>query len=122
MFEHRREQVIEGCVLGECHQSTCWNISSALAGQNDRQVVVVMSIPIGDTSAVNDERIIEQRCSIRISRRAEFVQKVRELLRVIRVDLGDFLDFRILVLGVRQLMVPILHLDHREGSIATFVR
>ncbi len=51
-------------------------------------MVVLMCIPICESTSVNDYRMIEQR-AIAILRSLQFVEEVRELARMEFVDPGD---------------------------------
>lgn len=82
--------------------------------------MVIVSVAVIDRTTIDDERVVEQ-VAVTIWSFTHLLQKVRELFAVVAIDLGDLFDVVLLVLVVGELMVTVLDLDHREGTIATFV-
>jgi hypothetical protein len=87
------------------------------AGKNDRDVVRVMAVAVGNAGAIHHRHVIEQR-AVSVGRRLQALEVIRELLDVIRVDLRDLLDLRQLSGIVRDRMMRIGHADLRVGHAA----
>src|SRR5579884_1381510 len=64
----------------------------ALAGQQDRQVVMVVAVAIADARAVDDHRIIEQR-TLALADGLHLFQQVGQLGDMEAVDLADLVLF-----------------------------
>ena len=58
------------------------------ARHDNRQAIVVVSIAIGNTAAVDDHRMVEQG-PVAVIRGAELVQEAGEKLHVVDVDPGQ---------------------------------
>ena len=80
--------------------------AAPFAGDEDREVVVVVAVAVADPAPVDDHRVVEDG-AVPLADRAELVQEVGELLDVVEVDL---LDLRLLVAVlavVREVVVPL---------------
>ena len=87
-LEHREVQIIQGRLLGIDEVPAALDRAAALAGEEDRQVVVVVAVAVADPAAVDDHRMVEER-PFALTDRPELLEQVGELLDVEAVDLLD---------------------------------
>ena len=78
--------------------------AAALAGQQDRQVVVGVAVAVAVAAAVGDHAVVQQR-AVAFRDRLQLAEQVGELLDVEGVDRADLVDLLRVVAVVRQLVV-----------------
>ncbi len=93
--------------------------SAAAAGQQHRQIVVVMAVAIANAAAVNDHGVIEQG-AIAIGRGFHLLQESSELLHVVLINGGHFIHQRGVIPMMRQAMVAFGHADLAIRAVAAF--
>ena len=95
--------------------------AAAVAGEDDRQVVVVVAVAVGDAAAVDDHRVVEQALAVDVLGLLQLVEEVGELLHVEVVDLGDLLEVVLLALVVGDVVVAVRDADLLEAAVAAIV-
>ena len=53
MLEHGRKEVVHRRVFRKLEKASCWEIATTFTSQDERQVMMVVAVPIGDASAVH---------------------------------------------------------------------
>ena len=93
--------------------------AAALAGQQHRQVVVLVAVAVADGAAVGDHAVVEQR-AVAFVDRLELAEEVGELLDVVGVDRANLGLQLGLVLVVRDRVMAFVDADHRVFLVAAF--
>ena len=83
---------------------------AAAPGQQDRQVVVVVTITVGIAAAVGNQAIVQQR-SFSFLDGLEFLQQISELLDVKPVDGAQLALFGRVVLVMREVVMPVADVE-----------
>src|SRR5262249_12455815 len=86
--------------------TTTLQISSAAAGQNERNIDWSVAVAVGDACPIDQSQMIEQ-TAVAIRSRAKFLHQIREHLDVIGVDLCSLRDLFRLFLVMRNGMVRV---------------
>ena len=86
------------------------------AGDQNRQLHVVVQAGVTHAAAVEVDGVVQQR-AIPVRRRLQLLQKAGENRNMVGVDLGDFLDFYRIIAVVAGGMMGLRHADFRIGAI-----
>ena len=119
--EHGKKQVVQWRFAWEDEVAAGNDSASAAAGQEDRQVSVVVAVAVADPAAVNDHDTVKKRL-VTFSRRLEFAQEVGELLDVESVDCADFPLLFGVAAVVRYVVMPVGDSQEMVAPIARLVR
>ena len=95
--------------------------AAGISGEDDRQVIVVVAVAIGDAAAVYDHRVVEQALAVHVLGGFQPLEEVGELLHVEEVDLGDLLEVFLLPLVVGDVVVAVGDADLLEAAVAAVV-
>ena len=93
----------------------------AATGDENRQVIVVVTIAIGDRASVEHNRCIEERSSV-FFRALERAKERRTTLDLKSIDRGEMRHFLGVSAVMRDIVMPIRNADLAIGPIRTFVR
>ena len=98
-IQHRQEQIRHRGLLGISKMASALDLARGAAGQQDRQIIMGMHIAVAQAAAVHDHRPVQQ-IGIAVRSRTKLVQKIRESLDVMGVDLCKLVDFYLIALMV----------------------
>ena len=84
-------QVIQRSFLRVPDVATTLDLAGAASGNQNGQVVVRVAVPIGGSTAVNNDRVVEE-VAVTVGRRSELLEEVREVLYEERINLRDVVD------------------------------
>ena len=79
-----------------------------------------MSVPIANPRTVENHRVIEESAVV-FCDRAQFIEEVSELFNVESVDFCNFFYFFLQTLMMRDVMMPLIHINKRIRAVGTFV-
>jgi hypothetical protein len=88
----------------------------AVAGEDDRQVFVVMAVAIANACTIDDHRVIEQG-AIAIFGVLEILQEAGEFGSVVFVDFCNERKSAFVALVVREVVMRFIDADFGEGAI-----
>src|SRR5688572_13350267 len=74
-IDSRQKEVANRTILAKAGMAIRIDRSSAAASKQDRQVLVIMAVPIADPTAIDDHALIEQR-SVPFLNRFQFFQQI----------------------------------------------
>src|SRR5262249_59928289 len=92
----------------------------APAGDENRQVIVVVGVAVADAAAVNEHATIEQR-PLPFPGRFQFLKKISKLGRVELVDPAELFLFILAAAMVRQIVMAFRDSDEVVAAIAAIV-
>lgn len=92
--------------------------SATAASHQKRQVFVIVTVPITDTTAVHDHCVIQQ-CAVPFRDGFHPIQNVGQLLNVEAVDFTDLGMFHRISLVVGEFVVPLFHVDKMIRTVTS---
>ena len=95
--------------------------AAAAAGEQNRQVVVIVGVAVGVAAAVDDHAVVQQR-AVALLDALQLRQQVGELLDVELVDVADLRLLLLVAAVVRQVVVAFRDADERVRLVAALVR
>ena len=120
-IQHREEEVGHRGAVFVLDVPPCLHGAAALARDQDREVVVVVAIRIGDTATVDEHRVVEEG-AVRLLNGFHPIQDIGELLDMERIDLLKLVElFRVLAV-VADLVVAVGDPDVAVRPVAALVR
>src|SRR5262249_34697526 len=121
LLEQRQMQVRERRRLRILNVAAALHLSGAAAGDDDRQVDVIVDVRIAHTAAVEHHRVVEQRAAA-VRRRLQLLEVVGGQRDVEGVDLRHPRDLLRIVAVVRQRVMRVGDANLRIGARAGFAR
>lgn len=120
VVEHIEEEVGEGGAVLVLEVLTDGDFSAAFSGDEEGEIVVVVTVTITDSAAVEEHRVVEKG-AVSVVDFAHAVEDVGELLGVIDVDFFLFQEFIGGFAVVADVVVSVGDIDFLVGAVAAFV-
>ena len=95
--------------------------STAAAGDEDGEVLVIVAVAVADAAAEEDQGVVQEG-AFAIAGVGEPLNEATEPLDVEAVDLLDLVDHVLIVLMVREVVMAFLDADFGEGAVAAIDR
>src|SRR5258706_10609547 len=117
--EHRAIKIAERGIPFVEQVPSGSDCATAFTGEDKRQIMRIVFVAVAHARAEKDHGIVQQ-CALAFFDGAEFVEEVRVLLDVPRVDPLVFRKFLLVVLVMRSLVVRTAHAWQKRKTLAAY--
>ncbi len=118
--QHLKIEIANGSLLFQINVMPTLPANSRAASDQDRQIIMIVPIPVTDSRPIQAHDIIQQAVATLVNL-GHPLKHSRKEFNVQRIDLGEFVQFLLFLLVVRRRMMRSRRIDLRVASPRFFI-